>query len=96
MKLRLELTETAVEGIAEALGYLADRNLAAALALRVTLQDTLTLLAEGLVDGPRRTLSTGEEVRRFVVRPLLVYYVRTPPTLRVLYVRDARRAPIER
>ena len=78
------------------LGYLAARNADAALALLDDVEESVSLLARGLSEGREVTLSTGERVRRFVVRVLVIYYRRDADALRVLHVRDARREPLER
>ncbi|MFO0628402.1 MAG: type II toxin-antitoxin system RelE/ParE family toxin [Polyangiales bacterium] len=94
---RAVITEPAQEDLDGVLGYLVVRNADAALALLDDVEESVSLLAQGLLEGREVTLSTGERVRRFVVRALVIYYYRRDAdALRVLHVRDARREPLER
>lgn len=93
---RAVITEPAQEDLDGVLGYLVVRNADAALALLDDVEESVSLLAQGLLEGREVTLSTGERVRRFVVRALVIYYRRDADALRVLHVRDARREPLER
>jgi plasmid stabilization system protein ParE len=89
-------TERATEDLVGAVGYVLERNVRAAIALRKEIDGALALLAEGILEGARVTLITGEEVRRWVVSPLVIYYQRRPDALVVLYLHDGRRAPLQR
>lgn len=93
---RAVITEPAQEDLDGVLGYLVVRNADAALALLDDVEESVSLLAQGLLEGREVTLSTGERVRRFVVRALVIYCRRDADALRVLHVRDARREPLER
>lgn len=93
---RAVITEPAQEDLDGVLGYLVVRNADAALALLDDVEESVSLLAQGLLEGREVTLSTGERVRRFVVRALVIYDRRDADALRVLHVRDARREPLER
>lgn len=93
---RAIITEPAQEDLDVILAHLVLRNADAALALLNAVEELVSLLAQGLLEGRAVTLSTGERVRRFVVRTVVVYYRRDADALRVLHVRDARRESLER
>lgn len=93
---RAVITAPAQEELDFVLGYLLVRNAEVALALLNAVEETVSLLAAGLLEGREVTLSTGERVRRSVVRTLVIYYRRDADALRVLHVRDGRRESLER
>jgi plasmid stabilization system protein ParE len=78
------------------IGYLAERNLRAALALRERVGSHLTLVDEGLLEGREVRITTGRIARRVVEKPLVIYYERVGGDVFVVRVLDGRRAPIER
>lgn len=95
MTLPVVLTPRALDELAAAVGHLVDRNFEAALALRARVEGTLDLLASGVLEGSPARLWTGENVRRFVVSPLILYYQREADALVVYAIHDGRRAPAE-
>lgn len=96
MTLRVRFTDEAEEDLLGAIAYLADRNLSAALSLNRRVDELLSHVTDGVLDGRPVTLSDGERALRLVEFPLIVYYVRADDEIVVLRVLDGRRRPIER
>lgn len=76
------------------LEYVAVRSPAAARRILDEVTRTVEALAAREYDGPEEQLLTGEIVRRWTGRTLIVYYQRELGLLRVLRVFDPRRRPI--
>lgn len=87
----------AVEDLAAAVGYLHERNPAAAVTTADHVFATVERLAAGEFDGPESRLRrTGERVRSWPVRPYRIYYRREADTLVVLRLLHGARRPITR
>ncbi len=96
MKLRLDFDPDALRALEAQLAWLNERSPRAAQRLRAELFDVLDLVTDGLLDGMRVTLPTGEVTRRLVVQHLLVFYAREPEAVRVVFIHDARQRPFDR
>jgi plasmid stabilization system protein ParE len=90
------LTATARTALRSQREWLAERNPLAAMRLLGRLEEALTLLTEGLLEGPTTRLRTGRSVRKWVVAPLVLYYVRRDHEVIVLRVRHGAQRPIAR
>jgi plasmid stabilization system protein ParE len=78
------------------LAYLAADNADAADRLEVDVLLALQLLDAGGVDGPELVLRDGRRVRRWLVPPLALYYVRNADGVLVVRVRHGAQRPITR
>lgn len=78
------------------LEWLEEHNPAAAARFLGAFEHALALLRDGWAEGPPSALVTGEPVRRWVVSPLVLYYVREGDTLVVLRAPHERQEPITR
>lgn len=58
------------------------------------LENALETLASGVADGRPVTLPDGRRVRRWYVRPLILYYVRQGSDVVVLRARHEARRPL--
>ena len=90
----IQWTTNAHRDYAAAVSYLADRDVGAARRLVERVDSALEDLNEGRVEGPAFTLTSGEQVRGWLVSPFRIYYQRDGQTLVVLRLYDQRRAPI--
>ena len=77
-------TASAHRDYAVAVSYLAERDVGAARRLVERIDLALGDLDEGRVEGPAFTLTTGEQVRGWLVSPFRIYYQRDGQTLVVL------------
>ena len=93
--MRLVVAPEAFDDLASAAGYIAQHNPSAAARLVDRVLEVLDLLAEGALDGPRRTLSSGLEVRSWPVPPLRIFYRREPDALVVLRIYHQARRPLD-
>jgi plasmid stabilization system protein ParE len=85
----------AFDDLASAAGYIAQHNPVAAARLVDRVLEVLDLLAEGGLDGPRKTLPSDLEVRTWPVPPLRIFYRREPDTLVVLRIYHQSRRPLD-
>jgi len=77
-----------------ALDYIRERNSGAVLKLAERVFSTLEQLASEPIDGPEHTLTTGELVRGWPIRPFRIYYQRRSDAIYVLRVYHHARRPI--
>ncbi|HEU4411660.1 MAG TPA: type II toxin-antitoxin system RelE/ParE family toxin [Polyangiaceae bacterium] len=83
----------------ELAGQLAYMNVVAPAAgprLRAAVKYALDLLEAGGVDGPELMLRDGRRVRRWLVPPLVLFYVREKKGVLVVRVRHGAQRPITR
>lgn len=93
----VEFAPEAVEDLAVAVGYLRERNPAAAAAMADHVFAVIARLAAGEFDGPPCELRrTGERVHSWPVRPYRLYYRREGDTFLVLRLHHSARRPIVR
>ncbi|HEU4406236.1 MAG TPA: type II toxin-antitoxin system RelE/ParE family toxin [Polyangiaceae bacterium] len=78
------------------LKWLDEHNTGAAARFVGALENALETLASGVADGRPVTLPDGRRVRRWYVRPLILYYVREGGDVVVLRARHEARRPLER
>ena len=88
------ISEQAEEDLEESLSHIYERNPAAALKLARKVFAALSLLSAADVDGPSVQLTTGEIVRRWLVSPFRIYYVRDGDELRVVRIYHHARRPL--
>ena len=95
---RIELTEEARADLRDVLGYIVERNPAAAENLRSAIERTVAALAltAPRMDGVLVGLRDGSDARRVYVHPVAIVYEREPGVLRVLRVYHHAREPIAR
>jgi plasmid stabilization system protein ParE len=94
--LRIIWAPEAADEFDTTIGFIAERNPAAARKLAVNVLALVERLASEPLDGPAHTLTTGEVVRGWPVPPLRVYYQRAEGVLRILRVYHQKREPIAR
>jgi plasmid stabilization system protein ParE len=91
---RVRLSPRAQDDLRSAVGYLLEKNPAAAIELKERLLATIDRLAHGEFEGPEVQLRSGRSVRSWPVTPYRIYYQRTADELRVLRVYHQARRPI--
>lgn len=77
------------------LAWLEEHSPPAATRLQAVLENAFEMLASGVVDGRPVTLPSGRRVRRWYVRPLVLYYVRQGDEVVVLHAHHEARRPLE-
>jgi plasmid stabilization system protein ParE len=92
--LRVRLSARAHDDLRSAVGYLIERNPAAAVELKEQFLATIDRLAQGEFEGPEVQLRSGRTVRSWPVTPYRIYYQRTADELRVIRVYHQARRPI--
>jgi plasmid stabilization system protein ParE len=92
--LRVRLSPRAHDDLRSAVGYLLEKNPAAAVELKEYLLATMERLAHGEFEGPEVRLRSGRSVRSWPVTPYRIYYQRYADELRVLRVYHQARRPI--
>jgi plasmid stabilization system protein ParE len=88
-------TPEARDDLTAILGYIADRDINAAIELRQRIEKHLVLVDEGFLECRSVKLARGRTAFRLVERPLVIYYLRDPQGVVVLRVLDGRQASIE-
>ena len=89
-------TEEAIADIVEAIGYLNERNAAAAATLDSEIERCIERLAGREFDGPSSRLRSGAVVRSWAVPPFRIYYQRHTDELLIVRVYHQTRRPIAR
>ena len=89
-------TQAAVQDLVDAVDFLAGEGPEAAPRVLENVLAAVDTLRDGRFDGPEVELTTGERVRRWVVRPYSIIYLRVEDALVVLRVYHGRREPIVR
>ncbi len=77
------------------LEWLDEHNTGAAARFAGAIENALETLASGVADGRPVMLPDGRRVRRWYVRPLILYYVRQGGDVIVLRARHETRRPLE-
>ena len=90
------ISKEAVEDLAAAVEYLAERNLRAAKQLVTGILDLAAQLDEGIFEGPEQKLRSGMLVRSWPLPPYRIYYRRHDGVLEVMRVYHQARNPITR
>lgn len=85
----------ALADLGTAVLYLREQRPRAGQRLLDEINAVITLLADGVVEGPEVALSSGEIVRRWVLPPYVIYYERRPEALWIARIYHGRRAPLE-
>jgi plasmid stabilization system protein ParE len=88
-------TPEARDDLAAVLGYIAERDLGAAIELRQRIEKHLVLVDEGFLECRTVKLARGQTAFRLVERPLVIYYHRDPHGVVVLRILDGRQSSIE-
>jgi plasmid stabilization system protein ParE len=91
---RIVVASEARDDLAAAVAYIAKDNPAAAARLLDRIRETVTLLAEGGLDGPRSEFHSGLEVRSWPVPPFRIFYRREADELHVLRIYHQSRRPL--
>lgn len=86
----------AEEDFAGVIGYLAERNPAAAAELGRRIFSIIDKLAERQFDGPETVLETGETVQTWAVPPVRIYYQRHVDRIWIVRVYHQAQPPIAR
>lgn len=89
------LTPAAQAAIDAHLTWLEGHNQLAATRFQAAFENALETLASGVADGRPVQLTSGQRVRRWYVRPLILYYVRQGSDVVVLHARHEARRPLE-
>jgi len=75
--------------------WLDEHSTAAATRFVGAVENALDVLVSGAADGRLVTLTDGRRVRRWYVRPLVVYYLRQGDEVLVLHAHHQARRPLE-
>ena len=94
MACTFRVAELARRELREQIVWLEERHPPAAAALVGRVEQAIELLASGRVEGRQVVLTTGREVRRWRVAPLLLFYVRDRNVMTVLRIRHEAQRPI--
>jgi plasmid stabilization system protein ParE len=90
----VRILKIAQQELAAQLAWLATVNPTAARQLLDDVQAALTLMDSGVVDGAEVVLKSGRRVRRWLVLPLVIFYVRRGATVSVIRIRHGSQRPI--
>ena len=88
--------QEAEDDFAALVGYLVERNPAAAAELGQRIFSIVDQLAAGAFEGIEQTLTTGDQVRSWAVPPVRIYYQRLGDAFWVLRIYHQARPPIVR
>ena len=94
--MKVTYTEEAITDIVEAIGYLHERNPAAAASLDAAIELCIEHLAAQEFEGAVSRLRSGALVRSWAVPPFRIYYQRHPAELLIVRVYHQTRRPITR
>lgn len=92
----IRFSDEASQDLDTLIDYVALRNPRAARRFTRRIFETIDLLAEGHLDGPENTLTSGERVRSWPVRPVRIYYVREGDALTILRIYHQAQRPFVR
>lgn len=91
--MKIIFSEEADDDLAQAVGYLVERNPTAAARLIDDVFDLAHRLAARDFEGPAHELPNGQIVNSWPLPPYRLIYQRTPDALFVLHISDQRRKP---